>query len=48
MTLSRKFTLPKAMSACAYPDGMKVLSFAMCELKGGKIARQIVVQAWDE
>jgi ketosteroid isomerase-like protein len=34
--------------ACAYPDGMKVLCFAMCELKGGKIARQTVVQAWDE
>jgi hypothetical protein len=34
--------------ACAYPDGMKVLSLALCELKGGKIARQTVVQAWDE
>jgi ketosteroid isomerase-like protein len=34
--------------ACAYPDGMKVLCFALCELKGGKIARQTVVQAWDE
>jgi ketosteroid isomerase-like protein len=34
--------------ACAYPDGMKVLCLAMCELKGGKIARQTVVQAWDE
>jgi len=34
--------------ACAYPDGMKVLCLAMCELNGGKIARQTVVQAWDE
>ena len=34
--------------ACAYPDGMKVLCFAICDLKGGKIARQTVVQAWDE
>lgn len=34
--------------ACAYPDGMKVLCLAMCELKDGKIARQTVVQAWDE
>lgn len=34
--------------ACAYPDGMKVLCLAFCELKGGKIARQTVVQAWDE
>ena len=34
--------------ACAYPDGMKVLCLAVCELKGGKVARQTVVQAWDE
>jgi ketosteroid isomerase-like protein len=34
--------------ACAYPDGMKVLCLALCELKAGKIARQTVVQAWDE
>jgi ketosteroid isomerase-like protein len=34
--------------ACAYPDGAKVLCLAICELKGGKIARQTVVQAWDE
>ena len=34
--------------ACAYPDGAKVLCVAMLELKGGKIARQTVVQAWDE
>jgi hypothetical protein len=34
--------------ACAYPDGMKVLCLTLCELKGGKIARQNVVQAWDE
>ena len=34
--------------ACAYPDGMKVLCLAFCELRGGKIARQTVVQAWDE
>jgi ketosteroid isomerase-like protein len=34
--------------ACAYPDGLKVLCMALCELKGGKIARQTVVQAWDE
>jgi ketosteroid isomerase-like protein len=34
--------------ACAYPDGMKVLCLAFCELKGGKIAKQTVVQAWDE
>ena len=34
--------------ACAYPDGMKVLCLALCELKAGKIARQTVVQVWDE
>ena len=34
--------------ACAYPDGAKVLCLAMCELKAGRIARQTVVQAWDE
>ena len=34
--------------ACTYPDGMKVLCLALCELNGGKIARQTVVQAWDE
>ena len=33
---------------CAYPDGLKVLCSTMIELKGGKIARQTVVQAWDE
>ena len=33
---------------CAYPDGMTVLCSAMLELKGGKIAHQTVVQAWDE
>ena len=34
--------------SCAYPDGIKVFCSAMLELKGGKIARQTVVQAWDE
>lgn len=34
--------------SCAYPDGSKVFCSAMLELKGGKIARQTVVQAWDE
>jgi hypothetical protein len=33
---------------CAYPDGTKVFCSAMIELKGGKIARQVVVQAWDD
>ena len=34
--------------ACTYPDGAKVFCAAMLELKGGKIAQQTVVQAWDE
>ena len=34
--------------ACAYPDGTKVYCAAMLELKDGRIARQTVVQAWDE
>jgi ketosteroid isomerase-like protein len=34
--------------ACAYPDGTKVFCAATLDLKGGKIARQTVVQAWDE
>jgi hypothetical protein len=33
--------------SCAYPDGTKVYCSAMVDLKGGKIARQVVVQAWD-
>jgi len=33
---------------CTYPDGAKVLCLALCRLKSGKIARQTVVQAWDE
>jgi ketosteroid isomerase-like protein len=33
---------------CSYPDGAKVFCLAMVDLKGGKIARQTVVQAWDE
>jgi hypothetical protein len=33
--------------SCAYPDGTKVFCSAMADLKGGKISRQVVVQAWD-
>ena len=34
--------------ACAYPDGAKVFAAATIDLKDGQIARQTVVQAWDE
>jgi hypothetical protein len=34
--------------SCAYPDGLKVYCSTMIELRDGRIARQVVVQAWDE
>lgn len=34
--------------ACAYPDGTKVYCISTVELKEGRIAKQTVVQAWDE
>ncbi len=34
--------------ACAYPDGTRVFCVAMTRLADGKIARQTIVQAWDE
>jgi ketosteroid isomerase-like protein len=34
--------------ACSYPDGAKVFCLSLIELKGGLIARQTLVQAWDE
>ena len=33
---------------CRYPDGKGVFCAASLELAGGKITRQIMVQAWDE
>jgi hypothetical protein len=33
--------------ACTYADGTRVFCSAMAELKGGKIASQTIVQAWD-
>lgn len=36
------------LEACEYPDGRRVLCSAVLELEGGKIKRQIGVQAWDE
>jgi ketosteroid isomerase-like protein len=34
--------------ACTYPDGARVFCLAMVDLADGKIARQTLVQAWDE
>jgi hypothetical protein len=32
---------------CRYPDGTGVLCSSTCDLEGGKIAREVIVQAWD-
>jgi electron transfer flavoprotein alpha/beta subunit len=34
--------------ACRYPDGTKVLCATLLELESGSIARQTVLQVWDE
>ena len=34
--------------ACGYPDGTRVFSAESYDLSGGKIVRQVKVQAWDE
>lgn len=33
---------------CVYPDGNKVMSMTMLDLRDGRIAHQSMVQAWDE
>jgi SnoaL-like domain len=34
--------------ACRYPDGKGVVCATVLEIDNGSVARQIVVQAWDE
>lgn len=34
--------------ACQYPDGTRVLTASTLEMRGGKIVRQVSVEAWDE
>lgn len=34
--------------ACEYPDGTRVLAATTLELRDGRIARQVSVEAWDE
>ncbi|WP_432155232.1 nuclear transport factor 2 family protein [Streptomyces sp. bgisy153] len=34
--------------SCEYADGVRVLSESMITLRNGKIAQQIMIQAWDE
>jgi SnoaL-like protein len=36
------------LESCRYPDGTRVLCSAMLDLVGGRITRQVCVQAWDE
>ncbi|MCM8735744.1 nuclear transport factor 2 family protein [Azospirillum sp. A1-3] len=33
---------------CAYPDGCHVMSAMTLDLRGGRIAKHLTVQAWDE
>lgn len=33
---------------CLYPDGTRVVCMTIAELRDGLIARQTIVQAWDE
>ncbi|MES5820355.1 nuclear transport factor 2 family protein [Streptomyces sp. RG80] len=34
--------------SCLYSDGVRVLSESMITLRDGKIAEQVMIQAWDE
>jgi hypothetical protein len=34
--------------ACEYPDGIKVLTAMTLDVRGGKVVRQVNVEAWDE
>src|SRR5437588_3489102 len=36
------------IQTCRYPNGAAVLCSTLIELEGGQIARQTVVQVWDE
>jgi len=36
------------LESCRYPDGTKVLSTSMLDLRDGRIAAQTTLQAWDE
>lgn len=32
---------------CRYPDGARVVCSSLCELRGGRIARETILQVWD-
>jgi hypothetical protein len=36
------------VESCRYPDGTNVMCMAMLEVDGGRIVRQVAIQAWDE
>lgn len=36
------------LERCAYPDGCRVLAATTLDLRDGRIARHLTVQAWDE
>ena len=36
------------IEACRYPDGTAVTCATVLELSAGRVARQVVVQAWDD
>ncbi len=36
------------VEACEYPDGCRVLSAMVLDLRGAEIVRHLTVQAWDE
>ncbi len=33
--------------ACRYPDGKRMLAATTCDMRDGKIFREVTVQAWD-
>lgn len=33
--------------ACQYADGTRVLASEICDIRDGKISREVMVQAWD-
>ncbi len=36
------------VEVCAYPDGCRVMAAMVLDLRGGRIARHLTVQAWDD
>jgi len=33
---------------CEYPDGNRVFASMVCDLRDGKVSREVQLQAWDE